>query len=141
MSLNKIKNALIDLYLGFKIRKREDLYNLTDNIIEEEKNKLNKLPILELINYISNSFEILLELKAKEKYEEKLIEDAKKDNFFNYENFEDSKGFKLYEGMLIKAESNNRNYIGVRNILINCISSLIYIVYTRIKTPNIRFRK
>ena len=113
MSLIEIKNALIDLYLGFKIRKREELDNLTDNLVQEEKNKLNKLPVLDLINYINSSFEILSELKSQEKYEEKLIEDAKKDNYYNYENKEDSNGLKLYEGMLIRAESNNRNHIGV----------------------------
>ena len=113
MSLIETKNALIELYLGFKIRKREELDNLTDNTIQEEKNRLGKLPILDLINYISNSFEILSEIKAEERYKEKLLEDAKKDNYYNYENSEDSNGLKLYEGMLIKAESNNRNHIGV----------------------------
>ena len=66
-----------------------------------------------MINYISNSFEILLEIKAQQKYEDKLYEDAKKDNYYNYENIEDSNGLKLYEGMLIRAEANNRNNIGV----------------------------
>ena len=113
MSLIEIKNALIKLYEGFKIRETEDLKNLTDRAIQEEKNKLNKLPVLDLISYISNSFEILSEIKAQIKYEDKLYEDAKKDNYYNYENIEDSNGLKLYEGMLIRAEANNRNNIGV----------------------------
>ena len=113
MSLKEIKNALIELYEGFKIRKTEELENLTDRAIQEEKNKLNKLPVLDLINYISNSFEILSEIKAQQKYEDKLFEDAKKDNYYNYENIADSNGLKLYEGMLIRAEANNRNNIGV----------------------------
>lgn len=113
MSLKEIKNALIELYEGFKIRKTEELENLTDKTIQEEKNKLNKLPVLDLINYISNSFEILSEIKAQQKYEDKLFEDAKKDNYYNYENIADSNGLKLYEGMLIRAEANNRNNIGV----------------------------
>lgn len=33
---------------------------------------------MDIINYISNSIEILSELKAQEKYEQKVLEDEKK---------------------------------------------------------------
>ena len=116
MSLKEIQTALIDLYLGLKIRKLEDLKSISGNDIKKEKNYLYKIPILDIINYISNSFEILSEIKAQEKYEEKLNEDEKKENYYNYENEEDVNGLKLYEGMLIKAESDIRNHIRVRNM-------------------------
>ena len=116
MSLKDIQDALIDLYLGLKVRKLVDLNNMSDNSIEEEKNHLYKIPILDIINYITNSFEILSEIKAQEKYEEKLCEDEKKEDYYNFENEEDANGLKLYEGMLIKAESDIRNHIRVRNM-------------------------
>jgi hypothetical protein len=116
MSLKEIQEALIDLYLGLKVRKLVDLNNMSDNSVEEEKKHLYKLPILDIINYIANSFEILSEIKAQEKYEEKLCEDEKKEEYYNYENEEDANGLKLYEGMLVKAESDIRNHIRVRNM-------------------------
>ena len=81
MSLKKIKKALIDFYLNVKIRKIVDINNLSDESFKEEEKYLNELPIMDIINYLSNSFEILSEIKAQEKYEEKLIEDKKKKNF------------------------------------------------------------
>ena len=123
MSLKEIKETLIDLYLGIKIRKTNDIDNINDNYMKEEKNNLNKLSIMDIINYISNSIEILSELKAQEKYEQKVLEDEKREKYYNYENEEDANGLKLYEGMLIKAESDIRNHIRVR---------LIYIKYFQI---------
>ena len=115
MSLKKIKKALIDFYLNVKIRKIVDINNLSDESFKEEEKYLNELPIMDIINYLSNSFEILSEIKAQEKYEEKLIEDKKKEKFYNFENEKDPNGLMLYEDMLIKAESDIRNHIRVRN--------------------------
>ena len=123
MSLKEIKETLIDLYLGIKIRKTKDLNNITDDYIKEEQNNLNKLSILDIINYISNSIEILSEIKAHEKYEQKVLEDEKRENYYNYEDEEDANGLKLYEGMLIKAESDIRNHIRVRLIYIINLSN------------------
>ena len=121
MSLKEIKETLIDLYLGIKIRKTNDIENINDNYMKEEKNNLNKLSIMDIINYISNSIEILSELKAQEKYEQKVLEDEKREKYYNYENEEDANGLKLYEGMLIKAESDIRNHIRVRLIYIKFV--------------------
>ena len=123
MSLKEIKETLIDLYLGIKIRKTNDIDNITDNYMKEEKNNLNKLSIMDIINYISNSIEILSEIKAQEKYEQKVLEDEKREKYYNYENEEDANGLKLYEGMLIKAESDIRNHIRVRLIYIINLSN------------------
>ena len=123
MSLKEIKETLIDLYLGIKIRKTNDIDNINDNYMKEEKNNLNKLSILDIINYISNSIEILSEIKAHEKYEQKVFEDEKREKYYNYENEEDANGLKLYEGMLIKAESDIRNHIRVRLIYIINLSN------------------
>ena len=115
--MKEIKDALIELYLGIKIREITEINNITESLILEEKNNLNKLSIMEIINYLSISLEILSEIKAQEKYEKKLIEEEikHKEKYYNSENQKDADGLKLYEGMLIKAESDIRNHIRVRN--------------------------
>ena len=114
MSLKEIKKALIDLYLGVKVRKISEINNMPEELMLEEEILLDKLPIMDIINYISNSIEILSDIKAQEKYDEKILEDEKKENFTNEEDLEnDPNGLKLYEGMLIKAESDIRNHIKI----------------------------
>ena len=120
MSKGEIQNALVDLYLEAKIRKWSDMDNITDDIIKKEKEKLYKLPLMDIINYIKNSIEILSEIKAQEKYDEKILEDEKKEKYKNINDLEnDPNGLKLFEGMLIKAESDIRAHIRVRNNLNN----------------------
>lgn len=121
MSLKEIKETLIDLYLGIKIRKTNDIDNITDDYMKEEQNNLNKLSIMDIINYISNSIEILSELKSQEKYEQKVLEDEKREKYYNFEDESDTNGLKLYEGMLVKAESDIRNHIRVRLIYIKFV--------------------
>ena len=113
MSLEEIRNKLIDLYLCVKIRKSDDINNITPDYIQEEKEDLTKLPIIDIINYIQNSIEILVEMRANEKYEEKLEKEEDKNNYINKEDPNDSNGLKLYEGMLISAEKRIRNHIRV----------------------------
>ena len=120
MSKGEIQNALVDLYFEAKIRKWSDMDNITDDIIKKEKEKLYKLPLMDIINYIKNSIEILSEIKAQEKYDEKILEDEKKEKYKNINDLEnDPNGLKLFEGMLIKAESDIRAHIRVRNNLNN----------------------
>ena len=53
-------------------------------------------------------------MKAQEKYEEKLLEYEEKEKYININNLEnDANGLILYEGMLVKAESDIRNHIRV----------------------------
>ena len=114
MSLTEIKKALIELYLGVKVRKLSEINNMPEELMLEEEDILKKLPIMDIINYISNSIEILSDLKAQEKYDEKILEDEEKENYINKEDLaNDANGLKLYEGMLIKAESDIRNHIRV----------------------------
>jgi len=126
--MEEIKNALIDLYLGVKVRKLSEINNMPDELVVEEEQILKKLPVLEIINYISNSIEILSEIKAQEKYEEKILEDEEKEKYINKNDIEnDPNGLKLYEGMLIKAESDIRNHIRVSNYYIILI--YIYLIF------------
>ncbi len=115
MSLDEeIKSQIIDLYLSVKVRKSEDIKNITEEYINNERDTLKSIPIIDIINYIQNSIDILVEMKATEKYEEKLKKDEEKDKYVNKENPEDLNGLKLYEGMLIEAEKNIRGHIRVR---------------------------
>ena len=122
MEIQKIKKALINLYLSVKIRKLSDIKNLNNDLLEKEEEVLNKLPIYDIINYLSNSIEILTDIKAQDKYEAKILEDEEKEKYININNLEnDANGLILYEGMLIKAEADIRNHIrvSIKLIIIN----------------------
>jgi len=114
MSLEEVKNQLIDLYLCVKVRKSDDIKKMTSEIINNEKSNLKILPITDIINYIQNSIDVLVEMKALEKFEEKLEKEEEAKNYINKEDPSDANGLKLYEGMLIKAEGNIRGHIRVR---------------------------
>ena len=116
MSENDAKNKIIDLYLFLKIRKSEEIEKITKEDIEKEKNNLIILPLDDIINYIKNSIETLIELKACQKFEEKLLNEESKKTYHNNEDKNDENGLKLYEGMLIKAEKDIRKHIRVNKI-------------------------
>ena len=113
MSEIEIKNELIDLYLYLKIRKADDLDKITKEDIESEKDSLNLLPVMDIISYIKNTIETLIEIKATEKYEEKISNDESRKNYHNYEDKNDENGLILYEEMLRKAEKDIRRHIRV----------------------------
>ena len=143
MSMKEIKKALINLYQGTKVRKLSEINNMPDEQLIEEEKILETLPIIDIINYISNSIEILSDIKAQEKYEEEILEDEEKEKYINKEDLEkDANGLKLYEGMLIKAESDIRTHIRVSLNYFNYKFYILCIVdRTRIKTKNRRFRR
>jgi hypothetical protein len=114
MSLEEIRSKLIDLYLCVKVRKSDEIKNITSEYIQNERNSLKKIPLIDIINYIQNSIEILVEMRAIEKYEEKLEKDEEKNNYINNEDKNDLNGLKLYEGMLINTEKKIREHIRVR---------------------------
>ena len=120
MSKNEIKNKLIDLYLFLKIRKSEELDNITKEDIKNERDSLSILPTTDIINYIKDSIEALIELKACEKYEEKILNDESKKKYRNTEDKNDENGLMLYEGMLIQAEKDIRKHIRV---------NILYLIY------------
>ena len=127
MSLEEIREKLIDLYLCIKIRKSEDIKNLTNNKINKERKNLKKLSTIEIINYIQNSIDVLVDIKTMEKLQEQLELEESKKFFKNNEDPNDSNGLKLYEGMLIKAEEKIRNHIRVRKYYFIILNILKYI--------------
>ena len=124
MSINEIQNKLIEIYLTVKVRKMDDVKNkffiikrkldkITDLFLEKESNNLKKIPILELIEYIQNSIDILAELKAEEKYQQKIQIEEEREEYKNNNDQNDINGLKLYENLLIKAEKDIRAHIRV----------------------------
>ena len=114
---NDIRAQLTDLYLSVKVRKTEEINDISEEVINNERENLKKLPLTDIINYIQNSIDTLIEIKVTEKYEEKLEKDEENNNYINKEDPNDSNGLKLYEGMLIQAEKNIRNHIRVSYLL------------------------
>ena len=115
---DKIRAQLIDLYLSVKVRKTEEINYINDETINKERQNLKKIPMSDIINYIQSSIDTLVDLRATEKYEQKLEKDEEIKNYVNEEDPNDSNGLKLYEGMLIQAEKNIRNHIRVSNKII-----------------------
>ena len=119
---DKIRAQLIDLYLSVKVRKTEEINYINDETINKERQNLKKIPMSDIINYIQSSIDTLVDLRATEKYEQKLEKDEEVKNYVNEEDPDDSNGLKLYEGMLIQAEKNIRNHIRVSNKIIIIIN-------------------
>ena len=114
MSLKEIKNELINFYISIKIRKREEIDAITEEELDKEKESLEILTTLEIINYISNTINAIIDKKASEKFEYYLSKEEEKKYYHNKENQEDKNGLILYESMLISAESQIRRHISVR---------------------------
>ena len=114
---NDLREQLTDLYLTVKVRKTDEINEINDEIIDNERESLKKIPLTDIINYIQNSIDTLVELKASEKYEQKLEKEEEIKNYVNEEDPNDANGLKLYEGMLIQAEKNIRSHIRVSNLL------------------------
>ena len=60
-----LEEAIIDLYLTIKIRKEED--DVDDNTIKNEKEHLREVDSFVVLEYIRNSFEILVNMKEESK--------------------------------------------------------------------------
>ena len=76
--VNELREAIIELYLAIKIRSTEELDKITDDILEEEKKKLDQVSGFQVLEYIRTSIEIIMNLK---------IEDLEKE-FHNRNRFE-----------------------------------------------------
>ena len=99
--MDRVKDLLSKIYLDLKLYKKEK-NKITEDKIEQERNYIKNLSITELINFISNYINFLLELK-KENSE-----------LLFSENEEEKPLYKQYEELLIKAENDIRKHIKVR---------------------------
>ena len=98
--LEKVKIELINLYLNIKIRTQEEVDSLTEgDIIQEAENIIN-LPLLDLIQYVKSTIDIIVSTKVESK-----INDYK--NSLN----EDNNAATDYETLLQKLEQSLRQHI------------------------------
>ena len=117
-SISLIREKLIDLYLEIKIRKTEEVYyllnlnnlfiqqivNISDQILENNRKSLEKIPILEIINYIRTSLYIIIQIKIKEELEKNKDDNAKKKIW-------EENAAEDYETLLRKEEAEIRQHI------------------------------
>ena len=117
-SFSLIREKLIDLYLEIKIRKTEEVYyllnlnnlfiqqivNISDQILENNRKSLEKIPILEIINYIRTSLYIIIQIKIKEELEKNKDDNTKKKIW-------EENAAEDYETLLRKEEAEIRQHI------------------------------
>ena len=99
--IEKAKRELSNLYISMKKKINNNVDN--EDIIFNTKQMLSKLTILDLIEYIKSSIDIIIDMKIKEDKEEIKL----KNN--NYD--ED------YESLLRREEAWIRKHIGIENQL------------------------
>ena len=98
--LDKIKLELINLYVNIKIRTQEEVNSLTEeNLLSEAENIMN-LPLLDVIEYIKSTIDIIVSIKVDTKIKEY------KDSLN-----EDNNSATEYETLLQKLESSLRQHI------------------------------
>jgi hypothetical protein len=61
-----LKDAIIELYLAIKIRSTDELDNITEEILEEEKIRLESTSGFAVLDYIKTSIEIIMNLKVED---------------------------------------------------------------------------
>ena len=96
--IDRAKDLLTKIYLDLQSYKKDNKQEPED---ENEKQSLKNLPLIELINLLSNYINLLLDIKNNESIEE---------------DTEEKPLYKQYEELLIKAESDIRKHIKVSNI-------------------------
>ena len=108
---DRAKNLLIKMYLELKFKKSDESEEINKEKISEEKNRLKKLSLIELIIHITNNLSILIDIISNIKYEEK-IKKEKENEISDDENIK-KKLAEQYEELLIKAENDIRKHIKV----------------------------
>jgi hypothetical protein len=93
-------DALIELYLDVKIRDQDEIKQMDNNKLNEEKEALRKCDPFTIIKYIKTSIDIIIDLKVEEKIE-------------NSHSEEDND----YETMLRKLEGDVRGHIKLEHQL------------------------
>ena len=64
--VQELKEAIVELYLAIKIRSLDELNEITETKIDEEKNKLDKVSGFQVLEYIRTSIEIIMNLKIED---------------------------------------------------------------------------
>ena len=112
MSIDKLKESIIELYQNIKIRKESETKIIDKEFLEKEKKSLNSITPMVLIDYIKSHLNLLIDNKVKEKMLKLKI---------NPEDYISNYGTDIYindyEKLLRRYEGDIRNYIRMVNIL------------------------
>ncbi|CDW91583.1 UNKNOWN [Stylonychia lemnae] len=65
-SEEQVREAIVELYLNVKIRSTEEIANFNDDMMEEERERLYRVDSLEVLDYVKQSVEILMNMKGEE---------------------------------------------------------------------------
>ena len=101
---NCLKEAIIDLYLNVKIRSSDEITKYNEDILSNERDKLQDIDSFLVLDYIRTSVEILLNMKEED--ESKKSQRTKKDQSL-------AEPPKDYEKMLQKLEGDIRTHIRI----------------------------
>ena len=110
---DRAKNLLIKMYLELKFKKSDESEEINKEKISEEKNRLKKLSLIELIIHITNNLSILIDIISNIKYEEKIKKKKEKGNEISDDKKKKKTLAEQYEELLIKAENDIRKHIKV----------------------------
>ena len=102
--IERAKELLSKIYINLKHYKKEN-NELTEEKIEKERKYIESISITDLINFISNYVNTLLEIKNENI--ESILE----------ENKDEKPLYKQYEELLIKAENDIRKHIKVNKYI------------------------
>jgi len=133
-SIEQAKDLLIKMYLQLKLKSEEEVLELSNEKIKEEKSYFKSFTLVELINSISKKINILIDVNSNLKFEEKIRKqkeqnEKEKQYIFGDEN---KSLAEQYEELLIKAENDIRKHIKVRKYKIYIILNYIiaYMLYS-----------
>ena len=125
-----LRNSLIDLYLDVKIRSSDEIDEYDTVKFQKEKDKLEQLELITIVEYIKSSIEILMNMKLDEseqknstKYRPSSRPYFKRDDkpLFSSEAgksaISDYEPPKEYEKVIQKLEGDIRNHIRVEQQL------------------------
>lgn len=69
------KHQLLELYLNVKVRSKEEISGFDQEKMSEERSGLEKAGLLDLINYVKESIEILMNVKVEDYMEMKKLDE------------------------------------------------------------------
>ena len=112
MTIDELKNSIIDLYQHIKIRKESDANLIDSAYLEEEKISLLSISPLVLIEHIKTHLNILINIKVNERLSQL------KENPIEFVSLYGSEiPANDYEKLLRRYEGDIRNYIKLVNML------------------------
>jgi hypothetical protein len=118
-NIEQAKDLLIKFYLELKLKGEEEILELSKDKIKEEKNNFKSFTLVELINYISKTINILIDVNSNLKFEERMRKQKEQKEIEKQCIFRDENKSlaEQYEELLIKAENDIRKHLKVRKKL------------------------